>query len=92
MFKFAFSKLIYRKTNRIDQYILTVAMTVLCLQNLTFCMGNTNLLATVDLSNAYNGVKAYNVFLVGLLTFVSNFAGPIFGHFQDYNFFMNQVY
>lgn len=77
--KFAFSKLIYRKTNRIDQYILTVAMTVLCLQNLTFfCMGNTNLLATVDLSNAYNGVKAYNVFLVGLLTFVSNFAGPIF--------------
>lgn len=41
-------------------------------------MGNTNLLATVDLSNAYNGVASYDVFLVGVLTFVSSFTGPIF--------------
>ena len=41
--KFALSKLIYRKTNRIDQYILTVTMTVLCLQNLTFSVWVTQI-------------------------------------------------
>ncbi|RCK60409.1 GPI ethanolamine phosphate transferase 2 [Candida viswanathii] len=81
--KFAIARIMYQKTARIDQYILTISLVVLCLQNLSFfCLGNTNLLATVDLSNAYNGVKSYDVFLVGLLTFISNFAGPIFWSFS----------
>lgn len=51
----------------------------LCIQQLSFfSMGNTNLLATVDLSNAYNGVSEYNIILVSLLTFVSNFAGVLY--------------
>lgn len=77
--KFVIAKIMYQKTTRIDQFILSTSLLVLCFQNLTFfSMGNTNLLATVDLSNAYNGVKSYDVIIVGLLTFISNFAGPIF--------------
>ena len=40
-------------------------------------MGNTNAISSIDLSNAYNGVAGYNVGAVGLLTFVNNWAGPI---------------
>ncbi|CAI5757925.1 unnamed protein product [Candida verbasci] len=77
--KFIISKLTYKKSLNIDQYILTVSTLILCFQNLTFfSFGNTNSLATIDLSNAYNGVESYDVFLVGLLTFVSNFSGVIF--------------
>lgn len=55
------------------------ALVYLCVQHLSFfSMGNTNLLATVDLSNAYNGVSEYNVFIVSFLTFISNFSGVIF--------------
>lgn len=51
----------------------------LCLQNLTFfSMGNSNLLATVDLSNAYNGISEYNILSVSFLAFASNFSGVIF--------------
>jgi ethanolaminephosphotransferase len=46
-----------------------------------FAAGGTNSIATVDLSNAYNGVGGYNVAAVGALTFVSNWAGPIWWAF-----------
>ncbi|KAK8117300.1 ethanolaminephosphotransferase [Apiospora kogelbergensis] len=39
--------------------------------------GGTNAISSIDLSNAYNGISGYNVVAVGILTFVSNFAGPI---------------
>ncbi|ODV80933.1 major facilitator superfamily protein [Suhomyces tanzawaensis NRRL Y-17324] len=78
--KFAFTKVLIQPGNlNIDQMIVVVSTFIICLQNLSFfLMGNTNLLATVDLSNAYNGVKSYDVFLVGVMTFVSNFAAPIY--------------
>lgn len=82
--KIALARLTYlTSTNEkkfvIDNHIICITFITLCLQNLTFfSMGNTNSLATVDLSNAYNGVKNYDVLVVGLLTFISNFAGPIF--------------
>lgn len=61
------------------QRVLAVSVFTLCMQNVSFfAMGNTNSIASVDLSNAYNGVKAYTVQLVGLLTFVSAYAAPIF--------------
>lgn len=84
MAKLALAKLVYlTSTNEkkfvIDNHIVSITFLMLCFQNLTFfSMGNTNSLATVDLSNSYNGVQTYDVFLVGLLTFISNFAGPIF--------------
>ncbi|RMZ83652.1 hypothetical protein DV738_g982, partial [Chaetothyriales sp. CBS 135597] len=43
-----------------------------------FAFGGTNAISSVDLSNAYNGIAGYNVGLVGLLTFIGNWAGPIF--------------
>ncbi|RMZ86145.1 hypothetical protein DV737_g260, partial [Chaetothyriales sp. CBS 132003] len=43
-----------------------------------FALGGTNAISSVDLSNAYNGIAGYNVGLVGLLTFIGNWAGPIF--------------
>lgn len=42
-----------------------------------FTFGNTNSIATIDLSNAYNGVSGYSIVAVGVLTFVSNWAAPI---------------
>lgn len=51
----------------------------LLLQNLTFFQfGSTNSLSSVDLSNSFNGLTGYNMFLSGLLTYTSNWAGPIF--------------
>ncbi|KAJ9635272.1 uncharacterized protein PV06_09319 [Exophiala oligosperma] len=46
-----------------------------------FMFGGTNSIATIDLSNAYNGVSGYNVVAVGALTFVSNWAGPVWWAF-----------
>lgn len=43
-----------------------------------FAFGGTNSISSVDLSSAYNGVSGYNIIVVGLLTFISNWAGPIF--------------
>lgn len=51
----------------------------LLLQNLTFFQfGSTNSLSSVDLTNSFNGLSSYNVFLSGLLTYTCNWAGPIF--------------
>jgi ethanolaminephosphotransferase len=42
-----------------------------------FVLGGSNAISSVDLSNAYNGIAGYNVIAVGILTFISNWAGPI---------------
>lgn len=56
-----------------SEFLLTAI--ILCIQNLSFFgMGNTNLIATIDLSNAYNGLGSYKISLVGILTFISNFS------------------
>ncbi|UNI16291.1 major facilitator super transporter protein, variant 2 [Purpureocillium takamizusanense] len=43
-----------------------------------FASGGSNAISSVDLSSAYNGIGGFNVVAVGVLTFVSNWAGPIF--------------
>lgn len=43
-----------------------------------FAFGGTNAISSVDLSSAYNGVAGFNVVAVGILTFVSNWAGPVY--------------
>ncbi|KAJ2006646.1 major facilitator super transporter protein [Coemansia thaxteri] len=51
---------------------------VFCLLNASFfALGNSNSLASLDLSNAYAGVSRYSETMVGVLMFVSNWAGPI---------------
>lgn len=42
-----------------------------------FLLGNSNSIASIDISNAYVGIQAYDIILTGVLTFVSNWAGPI---------------
>ena len=55
-----------------------LAMTCLWIQHVSFfALGNSNSLSSVDLSNAYNGISSYSIPLVGTLTFISNWAGPI---------------
>ncbi|KAL2809023.1 alkaline-phosphatase-like protein [Aspergillus granulosus] len=55
-----------------------ITVTSLFMQYITFfAFGGSNAISSIDLSNAYNGVGNYNVVLVGILTYVSNWAGPI---------------
>jgi len=55
-----------------------LTMTSFLLQQASFYLfGGSNAISSIDLSNAYNGVSGYNVLAVGILTFVSNWAGPI---------------
>ncbi|KAI8605279.1 hypothetical protein EDD21DRAFT_156427 [Dissophora ornata] len=42
-----------------------------------FIFGNSNSIASIDISNAYVGIRAYDIVLTGILTFISNWAGPI---------------
>lgn len=57
---------------------IEVTITTMIMQYTTFfAFGGSNAISSVDLSSAYNGVGSYSVMLVGLLTFVSNWAGPV---------------
>lgn len=54
------------------------SLTSILLQHVSyFALGGSNAISSVDLSNAYNGVTGYNVTVVGVLTFISNWAGPV---------------
>lgn len=55
-----------------------ITITSLLFQYLSFFVfGGSNSISSIDLSNAYNGISSYNVVAVGILTYVSNWAGPI---------------
>ena len=55
-----------------------ITLTSIFFQHLSFfAFGGTNAISSVDLSNAYNGIKGYNVVAVGMLTFCGNWAGPL---------------
>ncbi|KAJ2884563.1 major facilitator super transporter protein [Coemansia asiatica] len=54
------------------------ALVHLCLVHASFfALGNSNSLASLDISNAYAGVSRYNEGLVGALLFIGNWAGPL---------------
>ncbi|TLD29916.1 GPI ethanolamine phosphate transferas-like protein 2 [Venturia nashicola] len=55
---------------------ITIA-TLLLGQSSFFALGNSNAISSIDLSNAYNGISGFNVVGVGFLTFLSNWAGPV---------------
>ena len=55
-----------------------VSVSVLLMQfSSFFAFGGTNAVSSVDLSSGYNGVSEYDAAVVGLLTFMSNWAGAI---------------
>jgi ethanolamine phosphate transferase 2 subunit G len=63
----------------LDLSPIEITTTSLLLQHTSFfAFGNSNAISSIDLSSAYNGVSGYNVLAVGILTFVSNWTGPIF--------------
>jgi ethanolaminephosphotransferase len=65
--------------NDLDLSLIEITTTSLLLQHTSFFIfGGSNAISSIDLSSAYNGVSGYNVLAVGVLTFVSNWSGPIF--------------
>ncbi|KAF2785696.1 alkaline phosphatase-like protein [Melanomma pulvis-pyrius CBS 109.77] len=56
----------------------TTLTTLLLTQTSFFALGNSNAISSISLSNSYNGVSTYNLPLVALLLFASNWAGPIY--------------
>ncbi|KAJ4367042.1 major facilitator super transporter protein [Neocucurbitaria cava] len=56
----------------------TTTTTLLLTHTSFFALGNSNAISSIDLSNSYNGISGYNVLAVGLLVFLSNWAGPIY--------------
>ncbi|EPE06005.1 gpi ethanolamine phosphate transferase [Ophiostoma piceae UAMH 11346] len=56
---------------------LTTAMLLLEYASF-FAFGGTNAVSSVDLSSAYNGISVFSAGSVGVLTFLSNWAGSIY--------------
>lgn len=79
---------VFRSTEDLDnnneerfnvRVISILSISILILQHMSFfAMGNSNSLASIDLSNAYNGLESYNISIVAVLTFVGNWAGPLY--------------
>jgi ethanolaminephosphotransferase len=62
-----------------DLSLAELSTTSLLLQFTSFfAFGGSNAISSIDLSSAYNGVGDFNVVAVGILTFISNWAGPIY--------------
>ncbi|KAF2969132.1 hypothetical protein GQX73_g4445 [Xylaria multiplex] len=69
---------IYLFLNKLNLDPTEVTISMLLLQYTSFfTMGGSNAFTGIDLSSAYNGVSDFNVITVGILTFVSNWAGPV---------------
>lgn len=65
--------------NSLDLTLVEITTTSLLMQYMSFfAFGGSNAISSIDLSSAYNGVSGYNVIAVGILTFASNWVGPIF--------------
>ncbi|KAL1872778.1 hypothetical protein VTK73DRAFT_1328 [Phialemonium thermophilum] len=56
-----------------------------------FALGGSNAISSVDLSSAYNGVSDFNIVGVGILTFVSNWAAPIFWTFAAISLLLRRL-
>ncbi|KAF7886705.1 uncharacterized protein EAF02_003352 [Botrytis sinoallii] len=69
----------YSLLSTLDLSLIEITTTTLLLQQTSFfALGNSNAISSIDLSSAYNGVDSYNVFAVGVLVFISNWAGPLY--------------
>lgn len=56
-----------------------ISLSSLLLQHVAFfALGGSNNISSLDLSNVLNGVSGFNVVVVGALTFLSNWVGPVF--------------
>ena len=68
----------YLALDHLNLTSMEIIATSLSFQNTAFfAFGGSNAISSIDLSNAYNGISGYNIGAVGLLTFISNWAGPL---------------
>lgn len=75
---FLLFRLLQACLQRLDLDVVEVTTSAILLQFASFfAMGGSNAISSVDLSNAYNGISGFNVLAVGVLTFVGNWAAPI---------------
>lgn len=73
------STVIFQCLASADLSVAEITTSSILLQHASFfASGGSNAISSVDLSSAYNGIGGFNVVAVGLLTFVGNWAGPIF--------------
>ncbi|RFU72252.1 hypothetical protein TARUN_10006 [Trichoderma arundinaceum] len=76
---FLLSSIILQTLQLANLSVAEITTSSILLQYTTFfAFGGSNAISSVDLSSAYNGISGFNVVAVGLLTLVSNWAGPIF--------------
>ncbi|KAI1456758.1 alkaline phosphatase-like protein [Annulohypoxylon moriforme] len=69
---------IYLCLSRLRLGLTEITISSLLLQfSSFFAMGGSNAISGVDLSSAYNGVNGFNIIAVGTLTFLSNWAAPV---------------
>ncbi|KAJ5104042.1 hypothetical protein N7532_004571 [Penicillium argentinense] len=74
MTKFSFQLLVSKSQNlSVSQVTLT---TIILSQASFFAFGGSNTIASIDLTNGFNGVEAYNSIAVVLQTLFANWAGP----------------
>ncbi|KAG5982212.1 hypothetical protein E4U55_002195 [Claviceps digitariae] len=74
-----FSTIIFQCLASSDLSIAEISTTSILLQYASFfASGGSNAISSVDLSSAYNGVRDFNIIAVGVLTFISNWAVPVF--------------
>ena len=75
---FSIPKLLTFSYARNDSTCWTVPMAALWLgKSSFFIQGNSNSLATIDISAGYVGLEEYVPFIVGPLTFLSTYCGPL---------------
>ncbi|KAI9147943.1 GPI ethanolamine phosphate transferase [Paramyrothecium foliicola] len=76
---FILCHILFQKLQSLKLSTAEISTTCLLLQYASFfAFGGSNAISSVDLSSAYNGISGFNVVAVGLLTFASNWAGPLF--------------
>ncbi|KAI0880833.1 alkaline phosphatase-like protein [Annulohypoxylon maeteangense] len=69
---------IYLCLSHLRLSVIEITISSLLLQfSSFFAMGGSNAISGVDLSSAYNGVSGFNIIAVGALTFLSNWAAPV---------------
>ncbi|KAG5929377.1 hypothetical protein E4U42_006117 [Claviceps africana] len=74
-----FSTIIFQCLASSELTVAEISTTSILLQYASFfASGGSNAISSVDLSSAYNGIRDFNILTVGVLTFISNWAVPIF--------------
>ncbi|ODA82694.1 hypothetical protein RJ55_01202 [Drechmeria coniospora] len=76
---FLLSTILFYALSSVDLTVTDITISSILFQHASFfAFGGSNAISSIDLSSAYNGISGFNVVAVGVLTFISNWAGPIF--------------